>query len=99
MSKFLYRGLIAAHRRRHDNSGFTLPELLISMAVLVLIMGALVAAFMVSIDNQGSIQSRVTDSASAQLTAAFYVRDVQSAIAITTDDISTTTNLGPAVCP
>ncbi|HUC15690.1 MAG TPA: prepilin-type N-terminal cleavage/methylation domain-containing protein, partial [Acidimicrobiales bacterium] len=84
MSKLVFRGLAAARRRRRGAAGFTLTELLVSVAILSIIMGAIAAAFIVTIDNEGSVQNRITDSSAAQIASAFYTRDIQSSFEIST---------------
>lgn len=54
------------------------------LVIMPLLLGAIAAALVVSIDNSKSTASRLSDSVDAQLTSAFFVRDVQGAGLITT---------------
>ena len=57
--------------------------------MLPLIMGAIVAVIITSLKDNTIVTGRLADSASAQTTSAFYVRDVQSAAYLTTQQGST----------
>lgn len=59
--------------------GFTLVELLIVLLIGPLILGAVAFAVITSINNDVGVSTRLTDSHDAQITAAVFVRDVQSA--------------------
>jgi hypothetical protein len=78
-----------------------LIELLMVVLILPVIMGALVAAILVSIDNSKTISNRLSDSADSQITSAYYVRDVQGAgFVTTTANIPTPYSYqSPQVCP
>ncbi|MFN8017442.1 MAG: fibronectin type III domain-containing protein [Acidimicrobiales bacterium] len=67
------------HDRMHDDErGFTLLELLVSLAVLAIIMTPLVAAFIDSIKQTNDVQTKVGASADAQRIASFWTADVQN---------------------
>ena len=74
------------------DSGFTLIELIIVVAVLPLVIGAIAAAIIVGFTDSSGVQSKISDSHDAQITSAYFVRDVQSAQAVTTE---TATSLCP----
>ena len=61
-----------------EDSGFTLIELLVSMVMLVIIIGALVAAVIMTLGTQRT-QDRLTDSHDEQIAAAHFAGDVASA--------------------
>jgi prepilin-type N-terminal cleavage/methylation domain-containing protein len=86
-------------RRESGEAGFTLIELLMVMLILPLIMGAIAAAIIVSIDNEQTVSNRLADSVNGQLTSAYYVRDVQGASFVTTNAVSTPySSTSPQVC-
>ena len=93
------------HRRRtvsaavglaegRGSEGFTLIELIIVIAILPLIMGGIAVALITTLTTTASTANRIGDSADAQVTSAFYVRDVQSAMDLTTSSAAT----DPAEC-
>lgn len=61
-----------------DDSGFTLIELLVSMVILTTIIGALVAAVVMTLGTRAT-QNRLTDSHDEQLATAHFAGDVASA--------------------
>ena len=63
----------------HTEAGFTLVEVLISVTLLAMIMGALTAAFITSIKLASDTTQHTKESNDAQLIAAFLVRDAQAA--------------------
>jgi len=63
----------------HNEGGFTLIEVLISVVLLTMIMGALTTALVTSINLSTSTTQHTKESNDAQLIAAFLVRDAQSA--------------------
>jgi prepilin-type N-terminal cleavage/methylation domain-containing protein len=75
-------------RKNHRDDGFTLVELLITLTIIPLVVGALslgiIAVF--SLDTQSS--NRLSDTADAQVVASIYQKDVQAAGYITTDSTS-----------
>jgi prepilin-type N-terminal cleavage/methylation domain-containing protein len=78
------RKKLSVDRRRGDN-GFTLIELLVVLVILPLIIGAVAEAIIVSFENQPSTSNRLSDTTNAQLTTEYFVRDVQGATELTTD--------------
>lgn len=65
-----------------DDSGFTLIELLVSMVMLVIIIGALVAAVIMTLGTQAT-QNRLVDSHDEQIATAHFAGDVASAESFT----------------
>ena len=87
-------------RRKLDRSGqgergFTLIELLIVVTIIPLIIGALAAGLITVFSLQTSVSNRLGDSGDAEVVAASFTKDVQSASSITTDPTITspTSNL------
>lgn len=68
-----------ARRARGDDSGFTLPELIVSIVVLSFIMGAIGLTMVVVLKNTRSSTERVTAGGSAQTLSLWFPGDVQSA--------------------
>jgi Tfp pilus assembly protein PilW len=64
--------------RERDESGFTLIELLVGTVMLTIIIGALVAAVIMTLGTQKT-QDRLVDSHDEQLAAAHFAGDVASA--------------------
>lgn len=60
-------------------------ELLIAMVLIPLVIGAITEAIVVTLRNSPAVSGHIADSVNAQLTSAYYVRDVQGASYITTD--------------
>lgn len=73
---------------RRVDEGFTLVELLVVVAILPLIAGAIAAGFITTLMNKNDTQSRISDSHDAQLTSDYFVRDVQSADSVSTSGSS-----------
>ena len=63
----------------HNEGGFTLIEVVISVVLLALIMGALTVAFLTSIKLASDTTQHTKESNDAQLIAAFFVRDAEAA--------------------
>ena len=76
-----------ATRRRidgHDEAGFTLIELIITIAILPIVVGAISVALLSVFNLQGSATSRLSDSNDALVSASMFNKDVQSAQEIET---------------
>ncbi|HUA94957.1 MAG TPA: prepilin-type N-terminal cleavage/methylation domain-containing protein [Acidimicrobiales bacterium] len=69
---------------RRGEEGFTLIELLIVLVIIPLVMGAVATVLITSFENQQGLQTKLSDSSDATVTTEFYVRDVESATAVTT---------------
>jgi prepilin-type N-terminal cleavage/methylation domain-containing protein len=85
---------------RSNDHGFTLIELLVVLVVLPLIIFAVAEAVIVSLESEGATTGRLSDSVNAQLTSAYFVRDVQGASALTTDPTpqSSYSATSPQIC-
>ncbi len=75
-----------------SDRGFTLIELIITLAVLPVVVGALSFGIIALLTLQKGTTSRISDAADAQTASAYYERDVQSAALLTTS--SSPTNPG-----
>ena len=77
---------VGAFTRRvgHGEEGLSLIELLIVMVILPIVIGAAVTAMITSFRSSSSVQSRLSQSHDAQITSAYFVRDVQTATGIRT---------------
>ena len=71
-------------RAARGEGGFTLVELLIVVTIVPLIIGALGAGLVAVFSLQGSVSNRLGDSADAQVVTSTFIKDVQSAVSITT---------------
>jgi prepilin-type N-terminal cleavage/methylation domain-containing protein len=69
--------------RSHED-GFTLVELIIVVAILPLVIGAISLGLMSVLNLQPSVSARLAASGDAQIVTASYNRDLQSASQITT---------------
>jgi prepilin-type N-terminal cleavage/methylation domain-containing protein len=78
---------------RSSDSGFTLIELLIVVTIIPIIVGALAAGLISVFSLQAGVSNRLGDSADAQVVAASFNKDVQSATSLSTN---TTPLCGPA---
>ena len=65
--------------RAKSESGFTLIELIISITLLSVITGALVATFITTNNANANTSERIHESNDAQLTAGFWTADAQAA--------------------
>jgi hypothetical protein len=73
-----------AHTSQFDDAGFSLVELTVVILIMPLIVGAITFALLGVFNLQTGVTNRITDSASAQVVSANFVKDVQSADYITT---------------
>ena len=69
--------------------GFTLVELLVTLAILPMVVGAIAIGLVSVLSVQSSVAGRIVDSGDAQVVSANFVKDVQSATMITTQSAST----------
>jgi hypothetical protein len=70
------------------------------MAILPLIMGAIAAALIVTMNSEQSAANRLSDSVDSQITSAYYVKDVQGAGYVATQVVSGPySSVSPQVCP
>jgi prepilin-type N-terminal cleavage/methylation domain-containing protein len=70
--------------RNHSERGFTLIELLIVVTIIPLIIGALASGLITVFSLQSSVSNRLGDTSDAQVVAASFTKDVQSASSIET---------------
>jgi prepilin-type N-terminal cleavage/methylation domain-containing protein len=81
------------------DDGFTLIELLVVLVIMPLIVGAIAAAIIVSLQDSTTTKARLTDSSNAQITSTFYVGDVEGAQYVTTFNVAGPfTAQSPQVC-
>lgn len=100
---FLAGRSLPARRRLREagEEGFTLIELIIVIVILPLVIGAVAVALIVTLSDSAGISAKVASSVDAQITSAFYGRDVQSSQYVTTSIPATTpwpAAAGTAVC-
>jgi prepilin-type N-terminal cleavage/methylation domain-containing protein len=76
---------ISRRAQNQDDRGFTLIELLIVVTIMPLIVGALAAGLISVFSLQAGVSNRLGDSGDAQVVAASFTKDVQSASSITTN--------------
>lgn len=69
-----------------DENGFTLIELLLTVVITGIIIVALGESLLVGIRNTDDVTKRISDSRDAQLTARYFVADVQSSDAVLMTD-------------
>jgi hypothetical protein len=67
-----------------SSAGFTMIELLIVVAVMPLVIGAIAVGVLSIFTLQGGVSNRLTDSGDAQLVSLNWQNDVQGAVSITT---------------
>jgi prepilin-type N-terminal cleavage/methylation domain-containing protein len=83
------RRLHALRDQRTDDSGFTLIELVVVVAILPIIVGAMTAALMTVISFQPKISDTLSDSGDAQVLSTNFDKDVTGATMITGNASST----------
>jgi prepilin-type N-terminal cleavage/methylation domain-containing protein len=81
-------------RFRTDESGFTLVELMIGMAIIGLLIGAVGSALIVVLRTTEVTNKRMSQSHDVQITSAYLANDVQSASNV--DASTATTNCSSA---
>ena len=77
-----------------DESGFTLIELVIVVAVLPIIVGAMTVGLLSVISFSPAISNKLSDSGDAQALSTNFTKDVQGASMVTTAAAST----NPSAC-
>lgn len=80
--------VLSAHRarRKRGQEGFTLVELLVTVTILPLVVGAISVAVLAIFNNTSSTANSLTSSGDAQISSTRFVQDVQSADWVTTDN-------------
>jgi prepilin-type N-terminal cleavage/methylation domain-containing protein len=84
-----------ATRRRiegNDEGGFTLIELIVTVAILPIVVGGISVALISVFSLQGTVSNRVSNSNDSLLASAYFNKDIQSAENMTT---SSTISCGP----
>ena len=79
------RSRFGAAPRYRAEGGYTLIELIVVLAVIPIILGAIAAGLIAVFSLQTSAVQRTSDSADAQIVATNFEKDVQSAVMLTTD--------------
>jgi len=87
---------VAVTPRRDAEHGFTLVELLITVTILPMVVGALAVGLMSVFSLQSGVSSRLSHTGDAQVVTANYQKDVQGASQITTAS-SSSPECGPGV--
>jgi prepilin-type N-terminal cleavage/methylation domain-containing protein len=85
-------------QRLHDEQGFSLIELLIAVMVSGVILTALATGFIVTMKGTKGAHERLVESHDAQLLAAYFPSDVQSADESLVDLATWTADTTPADC-
>lgn len=88
------RVLRAANARRRDDEGFTLIEMIVSIVVLTVLIGAITLALITVLTLSGTATKSISDTAGAQVVSASLTNDVQSASQITTSPSLPNTQCG-----
>lgn len=73
---------------KHAEDGFTLVELVIVVAILGILLVAITAGFVTGFRVVDDTNERLIESHDAQLSAAYFANDVQSAVTIEPTDFS-----------
>jgi len=82
----LARNFKQGHRTSDEReNGFTLIELLLVVIIMPLIIGVIALALLSIFQTQSSVSGRLSSSGDAQIVAASYYHDLQSAALMTTD--------------
>lgn len=74
----------ARHHRQADDGGFTVIELLVTVVIVSLVIGAIASAMIVAFNTETTNTSRISDAVNIQLTQDYFIRDVQGADYVTT---------------
>ena len=74
----------SSDRGSAGDDGFTLIELVIVVAVMPMVVGALAVGILSVFSLQSSVSNRLTDSDDAQITSINFSQDVQAAVLLTT---------------
>lgn len=77
------RGSELRRRRRADDEGFTLVELVIAVAILGIVMSAVCAAMLVALKTNKETSQRLGKSNDLQYAATWFAEDIASANAVT----------------
>jgi prepilin-type N-terminal cleavage/methylation domain-containing protein len=80
--------------KRRDEGGFTLIELIIVTSIIPLVVGALAFGLVSVFSLQSGVSSRISESGDAQVVSSYFVKDVESAASLTTNQNSANTQCG-----
>lgn len=86
--------IASARAQQGDQSGFTLIELIIVVAVLPIIVGAMTAGLLSVISFTPTISNKLSDSGDAEALSTNFTKDVEGATMVTTAAAST----NPSAC-
>lgn len=86
--------IVATRAHQGDQSGFTLIELIIVIAVLPIIVGAMTAGLLSVISFTPTISNKLSDSGDAEALSTSFTKDVEGATMVTTAAAST----NPSAC-
>ncbi len=80
-----------------SEDGFTLVELIISIVILGIIVGAMSAAIIAGLKTTDGTTNRLAESHDAQVVSEFFVTDMQSAVTVTYQAMDTVSTV-PVGC-
>lgn len=83
-----HSGPSRSRRIKNAEEGFTLIEVLIVVAIVPMIVGALAAGLLAMFSLQSGVANRLSNTADAQVVSSDYTKDVQSAAFVTTQTSS-----------
>lgn len=90
-------GLVHAMRERvAPEDGFTLPEMIMAIAILGIIIGPITASMILGLLETTSTRDRLADSTSAQVLSAYLSSDIQSSEDVGTSSACLTVELAGA---
>jgi prepilin-type N-terminal cleavage/methylation domain-containing protein len=72
--------------KRPADEGFTLVELMVAVAILGIVMGAITAATIVGLRTTDETSTRLSESHNAQMASTFFAHDVASASDVSLTD-------------
>src|SRR5688572_11903328 len=81
------RAVWASSRAHRREAGFTLPELVLAVAILGLVMAPLTAGIIIFLRSFDDTEDRMVASHDAQLVSVYLPGDVQSATSVDTSGI------------
>jgi len=90
---------VRIRRRVHDESGFTLAELIVTLVLETVVFGALATAFVVALNGGSSVNENLQKSSDARFAAAYIVSDARNSSGpeISLTDTTSCTDPNPPV--
>jgi type II secretory pathway pseudopilin PulG len=82
-------------RSARGESGFTLIELILTMSMLTIIVGAIAATVIVGLRDATGVDTRLSESHDAQRASEYFVNDAQSAAGVTLNTNDSCADLTP----